>query len=200
MNRQAEAEFHKLLGALAMQCGTELDKFTIGLYDKHLSKHGYEAVNGVLEAILVERAPTDRFPPIGTILARLGALITPKSLITDVTNKIAVAIRTKGNNWIDKVAHPSAPPEVVEAAFKADQLRVLGEAGVEVVKRLGGWTAVVEMSSENPKYYLNWVRDSVTAVVESGGSRYLTLLPKPEPQRPQIQGPSLEAPSSAKQR
>lgn len=125
--RSQEERFHRLLAILASRCRTELDELEIEIYDRHLSPYGYDKVCEALEGILIERSNTDQFPAIGMILNRLGDAITQKSLAMDVTNRIAVAIRVKGYNWSDKVSD-----------FENDQLRVLGEIGVQVVKRLGG--------------------------------------------------------------
>lgn len=165
----SEKRFHRLLAILAARCKTELDELEIEIYDRNLAPHGYDAVCSALESILVERSSNDPFPPIGMVLARLGAAITPKTLAMDVTNRIAAAVRNKGYNWDQKVQD-----------FEGDQLRVLGEAGMAVVKRLGGWAAVVELANGNPNQYRTWIRDSATAVIETMGPKLLRLVPPQE--------------------
>lgn len=169
MNKHEE-RFHKLMAILAARCKTELDELEIEIYDRNLSKHGYEAICGALETILVERSSHDPFPPIGLILSRLGIQTTPRNLAIDTTNKIVTAIRTKGYNWADKV------PNLDE-----DMRRHLGEVGLMVVKRLGGWMAVIELANGNPNHYRTWIRDSAVAVIESGGPKLLAL-PQAAPQ------------------
>lgn len=165
-----ELRFHKLLSILAARCKTELDEIEIELYDRHLSYHGYDKVCTALEAILIERSGNDPFPPIGIILGRMGHQVTVKTLAMDVTNRIATAVSKKGYNWADKV------PD-----FEADMQRVLGEVGVLVVKRLGGWHSIIEFANGNPNHYRTWLRDSALSVIETHGPILLTLPPPEAP-------------------
>lgn len=158
-----EERFHRLLAILAVRCREELDEIEIEVYDRNLSPHGYGAVCAALERILIERSPNDRFPSVGTILARMGAAHTSKSLAMDVANRINKAIGTKGWNWSQKV------PDL-EAAM----LEYLGVAGVAVVKNLGGWDAVCQASAKNPSGQFNaWLRDSAAATIEIQGPALL---------------------------
>ena len=158
-----ELRFHRLMAILAARCKTELDAMEIEIYDKNLAGYGYDAVCRALEGILVERSSNDPFPSIGAVLSRLGAQVTPKTLAMDTTNRIITAVRTKGYNWADKVSD-----------FEADQIRVLGEAGMAVVKRLGGWAAVIELTSTNPNYRA-WIRETTSAVIETSGGKLLQM-------------------------
>lgn len=170
---EEEERFHKLLAILAARCRTELDEIEIEIYDKALAPHGYEAVNRALESILVDRTAVDPFPPVGAILVRLNAATTPKALAMDVTNKICNAIRRKGRYW--SYSTPDMERALVEE---------LGQAGADIVKQLGGWSAIIEHSDTNPKHYHLWIRETAQAVLEATGSKYTAIA---TPDRKQIE-------------
>jgi hypothetical protein len=152
-----EETFHKLLTVLATRCRTELDSVEIGILDRHLAPYGYPAVNAALEKLIVERATNDPFPSIRKVLEIMGkGELSERSLAVDVTNKIAVLIRRKGRYW----AHD-------EPDMRAALIKEIGEVGADVVKRLGGWQAVIEMSDENPRNYQLSIKETALATIEA---------------------------------
>ncbi len=160
-----EERFHRLLALLSSRSHAEMDEIEVEIYDRILSPHGYERVNKAIEALIIERGPTDSFPSAGMILARLGvAPASPRAIAMDVTNRIITAIGRKGYNWSQKV------PD-----FQADMLRVLGHDGVAAVRSLGGWEAVCELDKRDPQRLRTWIRDSAAAVLEIQGPAPMAL-------------------------
>lgn len=180
-----EEQFHKLIALLASRCQVELDEIELEIWDQKLSPYGYKAACIAIVTILAERSAGDRLPSVGDVLGRMGLQTTPKALAIDVTNKIAAAVGQKGYTWRDRFK--------TDEEYQADQLRVLGEAGVEVVRRLGGWTAVIEFANGNPSYYKTWVRDTAIGVIEMAGPKYLALPAASSPTVPALDNKSRAA-------
>lgn len=168
---EQEARFHKLMAILAARSRVELDELEIEIYDRQLAPHGYRAVVLALEEILTMRGPNDPFPTIQSILEKIGVAPPPKSLAMDAANRILAAVRTKGWNWDQKV------PD-----FQAAQLDALGPLGAAVVKRLGGWQAVIEMAKDerNPSQMRAWLRETALAVSEVEAHNARALPPAQE--------------------
>lgn len=156
---ELEERFHRLLAGLAGLCKYELDVTIVELYDRAVSQYGYAVACQALEALISERGPSEPFPSIGAIRARMGVQITPKSLAMETVDKVAAAISSKGYTWRDRFK--------TTEEFEQDMLRVIGPAGVAVVKRLGGWRATIEFANSNTQHYRSWIRESVASIIET---------------------------------
>lgn len=122
----AQREFYGKITGLAVMCGFGLTPEVIGLYDKHLSALGYEALCRALDEIIVSRRSRDPFPSIAEIRERIEPKIDPESEAIEAANRIYQAVCR-------------ISPYESEYA-KAH----IGELGWQVVLREGGWMSLVE--------------------------------------------------------
>lgn len=165
-----EAKFHQMLQALADSCGSQLNEFTIGLYDKALSPYGYELVNRGLWEIFTNRRGGDRFPSIGDIKEKMGVEISSRALAVDCANLIFWTF----NHWkMDYTSNPN---------FDEFYRENIGELPWEVVNRMGGYRAV----------YREWNEASDLAIlraqVRDAAQSVLDIQRATKAQNPEISG------------
>ena len=125
-----EMEFHKMLQALAVACGHQLDEFSMEVYDRILSPFGYDQVNAALWEIFGSRRGGDRFPSIGDIKVMMGVDYSPRSLAVDAANSIFWSFNKWKKTYCDR--------ENFEQLYREK----IGDLPWEVCSRMGGYQAL----------------------------------------------------------
>lgn len=140
--------FLKSLAILAEHCQFKLESFTIDLYFESLQDLGFENVALAIREILKTRKATDRFPSIADIRNIIQPEISSREAATDLANQLIAAISRLGRY-----------------ARISDVEYEVGEAGMEVITRMGGWPRFVEMTDDcDISIFKAQLRDLIEAV------------------------------------
>ncbi len=177
--QQAEAEFIKMLTLMAGSANMELKPQDFEIYDRMLSKYGYEAVCQVLNDMMLERRPGDRFPSVKDILVKLNPELPEALEATDMANRMIAFMRAAGpdGKWYKLKKFISVEENVKEN---------LGELGWAVFIRRGGYTALREewavLLAAQVGFFRTQLRDTINAVIrkaKGGVLNQATPLPAP---------------------
>ncbi len=125
-----QKQFVSRLAILAEFCGFNLSKEMVALYERALSRFGYEKATAAVEAAILERRGQDRMPSIGDLVNRCAPAILDGDSAVEVSTRILSAIR--------KFGHPNG----------ADARDWVGEVGWHVVGLHGGWAAICQKVNE----------------------------------------------------
>jgi hypothetical protein len=161
----------KLIVGLAAYYGHPLDEFVVGMYAEDLVDLPIGDIARAVREIRLDPANT-RFPLPAVIRAKASASTNDTDIARDVAARIYKAIGRHGHNWSEK-----------DKNWPSEPIAELGEAGWEVVKRLGGWYRMCEFSGEvSAGIFLAQVRDlteSTLRMARAGHLHQAPTLPAP---------------------
>lgn len=156
-----QKQFLERLWLLAKVCEYQLNADLIALYDRALSRFGYDRAIAAVEEAVIERRGNERMPSIGDLVARCSPQILDSDSAVEVAGRILSAITKFG--WSNGADAPSW----------------IGEVGWAVVERNGGWKNLCETVKE--KDIPTWraqLRDQAGAVLRRHKAGVLHQSPK----------------------
>lgn len=140
-----EVEFHKLLVVLSQKCDFVIEKEMAQAYNSAVRPYGFDRAMEAVNEILLERRPSDRFPSIKQLIEKICPQPSDDAIASE-TAALIVAMRTrKGNNWGQMGTWDEEKYKTFDDAMGA----VIGELGVQVIKRMGGWSIFCHQFERN---------------------------------------------------
>lgn len=125
-----EQKFFTRITALASMCGFTLSPEVIALYDRNLSKLGYENLSHALDVVITNRKSRDPFPSIREIREIISPDADPEVEAIEAAGRIVQAVSRIGPYQCDKARE------------------FIGELGWRVVEREGGWVNVCNVLTD----------------------------------------------------
>lgn len=119
-------DFVNRLKVLAQICNFNMPPFLLNLYDRELSKYGYEKLCHVAEDFITKRKTRDPFPSIADFKSVFEPPVNAEDEAIEASSRIIQAISKFG--WCNA----------------NDAREFIGELGWRVVERFGGWMRVCE--------------------------------------------------------
>jgi hypothetical protein len=119
-------DFLNRLGMLAKATEFHLTHDWVALYDRALSRFGYDRATGAVEAAILERRGNERMPSIGDLVHRCAPQVLDADTAVEVAGRIWTAISQFGQYR------------------GADAANWIGEVGWYVVTTSGGWEKICQ--------------------------------------------------------
>ncbi len=154
-------DFLARLRILAKVCDYQLPMELLALYDRALSRFGYDRATTAIEEAIIQRRGNDRMPSIGDLVDRCSPQILETDSAVDVAARIWGAISKFG--WAN-------------ATLAHDWI---GEVGWHIVSINGGWQRICETAqSKDVGVWKAQLRDHAAAALRRHKAGVLGAAPK----------------------
>ena len=156
-----QTDFLNRLGMLAKVTEFHLTKEWVALYDRALSKFGYDKAAAAVEAAIMERRGNERFPSIADLVQRCAPQVLDADTAVEVAARIWGAIGKFG--W----------------ANFSDARNWIGEVGWHIVSINGGWQRICETAqAKDVGVWKAQLRDHAAAALRRHKAGVLGQAPK----------------------
>ena len=186
-----QAELTQLKGIIAMTAayfGAPLADEVIAMYAEDLADFPFAAVTQAIKE--VRRDPkTTRFPLPAVIRSRLMVVESDEDRARDVAARLLASVRRHGSYWASGFTSNGqkffqGAERKLFLAWEEAAKSEIGELGMVVVKRLGGWTSICDFSeNSSPSTFQAQLRDLAISVQNQARAGTLHLppsLPSPD--------------------
>lgn len=156
-----QTDFIARLKLLAKVCDFQLPMELVLLYDKAMSRFGYDAAVAAIEAAILERRGHEKMPSIGDLAHRCSPQIDERGTAVEVSGRIIAAVTKFG--W----------------ANARDAADWIGEVGWAVVDRNGGWESLCQsMREKDVPTWRAQLREQAASVIQRHKAGVLGAAPK----------------------
>ena len=156
-----QTDFLNRLGMLAKVTEFHLTKEWVALYDRALSKFGYDKAAAAVEAAIMERRGNERMPSIGDLVQRCAPQVLDADTAVEVAGRIWGAISKFG--WSDPLGARDW----------------IGEVGWHIIETNGGWQSIC--ATAQAKDVGTWraqLRDHAAAAIRRHKAGVLGVAPR----------------------